>query len=113
MTPEHERYVWLRDGKSHFGGWGGSAPFVMSPNRSRLYAIAVVRAAALDAEIDADIINTTVEKLHAENAIVERELMPSPVDRYSDEYGDALFKLAQSELGWDEARTKIAMDFKR
>ena len=113
MTPEHERYVWLRDGKSHWGGWCGSAPFVMSPNRSRLYAIAVVRSAALDAEIDADIINTTVENLHAENAVVERELMPAPVDRDSDEYSDMLFKLAQTELGWTDERTKIAMDFKR
>jgi len=111
MTPEHERYAWLRDGKSHWSGWGGSAPFVMSPNRSRLYAIAVVRAAALDAEIDADIINTTVENLHAENAIIERELMPPPIDRYSDEYSDALYKLAQSELGWTDERTLIAMNF--
>jgi len=111
LSPEHERYAWLRDGKSHYGGRGGSAPFVMSPNRSRLYAIHRLRAEALDAEIDADILSTKAQKLHEHNEVVERGLMVRP-DRDSDEYADVLYKLAQTELGWTDVRTKIAKDFK-
>jgi hypothetical protein len=112
MTPEHERYVWLRDGKSAYGGYCGRAPFVMSPNRSRLYAIAQLRAAALDAEVDSDIFHTTLQNLHITNEIAEREILPYPIDWDSVDYEEALCKLAQSELGWDDERTKIAKEFK-
>lgn len=117
MTPEHERYVWLRDGKSIHGGWCGSAPFVMSPNRSRLYAIAVVRAEALDTEIDADILDNRAQELYISNELVERGLVPLGDDGHnvewnSDEYSEALYKLAQQVLGWSDERFKKAYEFK-
>ena len=110
MTPEHERYIWLRDKKTRYGGYCGSAPFVMSPSKSRLYAIHKLVEDALDAEIDSDILDNKVEDLHQSNEIVERGIMVYP-DRYSEEYNDALFKLAQIELGWDDTRTNLAMNY--
>ncbi|WP_421883207.1 hypothetical protein [Methylibium sp.] len=109
-TPEHERYVWLRDGRSRYGGYCGSAPFVMNPRQSRLYAIAQFRAAELDVAIDADIFWNKVGALHDANDVVERGLLPdgaSPHD-FEGPYVDALELLAQRELGWDDARTALA-----
>lgn len=109
-TPEAERYLWLRDGRSRNGGWGGRAPFVMSPSRSRLYAIHALRAEALDAEIDNDIIENKVEELHLSGELVERGLLPagSHVDCCDEVYCDALYALAQAELGWSDERADIA-----
>lgn len=117
ITPEHERYLWLRDGKSIHGGWCGSAPFVMSPARSRLYAIAKLKADALDTEIDADILHNRVHELYVSNELVERGLVPigadgNPVEWNSDEYSEALYKLAQQVLGWSDERFKKANEFK-
>lgn len=110
MTPEHERYVWLRDGKSRRGGYCGSAPYVISPTKSRLYAIASLRAAQLDAEVDYDILENKASELDLHNAVVERELMYRP-DKFSDEYANCLYVLAGIELGWDASRFERAMKF--
>ena len=107
-----QRYEWLRDGKSHCGGWCGSAPYVISPNKSRLYAIHALRAAELDLDIDEDMIDSKVEELHKTNEIVERGIMQYPVDRDSEEYDEALYQLAKTELGWTDERYN-AVDFRR
>lgn len=111
MTPEHERYLWLREGKSHYGGYCGSAPFVMLPNKSRLYAIAVARSEVLDTEIDLDILNTKIQRLYEQNEITERGLNPCKFDRYSQEYSDILFELARTELKWSNERVNKLKEF--
>lgn len=115
MTPDEERYRWLRDGKTIYGGYGGHAPFVWSP-KSRLYAVYSLRAANLDASVDADILHNKMHSLHIANELVERGLLPVGVVKsdFSDEaYCTALQKLAQTELDWDNERTKNADDYDR
>lgn len=107
-----QRYEWLRDGKSHCGGWGGSAPYVISPNKSRLYAIHALRAAELDLDIDEDMIDSKAQRLYETNEVVERGIMKSPVDRDSEDYIEALYQLAKTELGWTDERYN-AVDFRR
>jgi hypothetical protein len=110
ISPEHERYLWLRDGKSRRAGWCGSAPYVISPNKSRLYAIAKLRALHLDLEIDYDILIDKVEDLHLHNEIVEREIMIQP-DKNSEEYNNCLHVLAAIELGWTMQRFSQTMAY--
>ena len=117
-SPEHERYAWLRDGKSRYGGYCGSAPFVMNPRKSKLYAIATLQAVELDVSIDHDIFFNKVEELELRNEVVERGLVP-PEGRYhpeydrisSDAYCQVLYKLAQADLGWSDERVKLAMEY--
>lgn len=109
-TPETERYLWLRNGKSRYGGYCGSAPYVLLPQRSRLYALYRSRGEELDAAIDQDIFATRLQELHEANEVVERGLLPdgaSPRD-FEGPYIDALEKLTQEVLGWDDARAAIA-----
>lgn len=110
QTPEAERYLWLRDGQSKNRGYGGSAPFVISPSRSRLYAIHALKAAALDAEVDADILDSKVSALHVSNEVVERGLLPEGASTrdFEGPYVEVLYRLAQHELGWTNARAAIA-----
>jgi hypothetical protein len=105
------RYRWLRDRKSAYGGYCGSAPFVMDPSRSRLYAIADLRSKALDLSVDADMLHTTVKSLHESNEINERGLMPEGASwrDLDGPYVDALYKLAKEELGYTDARFDAAM----
>lgn len=111
-TPEMERYLWLRDGKSRNRGYCGRAPYVVSPSRSRLYAVYELRAAALDAEIDADILDNKAHDLHVANEVVERGLLPDGASSrdLDGPYVEALYKLAQKELGWTDERAAIARE---
>lgn len=74
-------------------------------------------AEALDTEIDADILHNRAHELYVSNELVERGLVPVDTDGHnvewnSDEYYDALYKLAQQVLGWSDERFKKANEFK-
>lgn len=105
------RYRWLRDGKSAYGGYCGSAPYVIDPGRSRLYAIETLKSNALDLSLDADMLHTKVQRLHESNEIVERGLMPEGASSrdFDGPYVDALYKLAKEELGFSDVQFDAAM----
>lgn len=107
-----ERYKWLRNGRSRNAGWGGSAPYVVNPTRSRLYAIERLRGDWLDIGVDADIFDNECMRLHVANEVVERGLMPEDgsVYDYDGPYGVALQKLAQETLGWSDKRVHDALN---
>ena len=104
MKRDAARYRWLRDGKSDNRGWCGSAPYVIDPRRSRLYAMADLRSQALDVSIDADIFGAKVNELHHHNEIVERGLLPAGASTkdFDGPYIDALYALAKKELGFTD-----------
>lgn len=98
------RYLWLREGKSKDSGWGGSAPFVMNPSQSRLFAVAKLRGEQLDVAIDMDMLDTKADELHIANEVVERGRLPKGSRASSDDdpYVDALYALAKQELGFTD-----------
>ena len=102
ILADAERLRWLRDGKSINRGYCGRAPFVMLPNKSRLYAIADARGETLNLEVDTDILDNKVAELHAANHLVESGIVGADGPRWpSDEYTNLLEKEAFRLLGWD------------
>jgi hypothetical protein len=107
-----ERYQWLRNGRSRNGGYCGTAPYVVDPNRSRLYAMEKLRGDWLDLHVDADILDNECMRLHYDNEVVERGLMPEGGSHHEFDgpYGQALTKLAQQTLGWSDKRMQFVLE---
>lgn len=95
-----ERYAWLKENKSR---GNHTRPYVVNPQKSRLYAMVSFIQNELDAAIDLDILCNTCNLMHHHGYLVENHLT-NGFSWPSDEYCDLLAEEAYKLLGWTQER---------